>query len=46
MSFKCKICGHDADIWYEYGQEFSSHLDYEPEDDHDSVPPDYDGDED
>ena len=32
MTFKCKVCGRKAEIWYdEYGHEFADHLDYVPE---------------
>ena len=40
MTFKCKVCGRKAEIWYEYGHEFADHLDYVPEDGHEPEYPD------
>ncbi len=40
MTFRCKVCGRDAEIWYVYEDRFIEHINYEPEDGHEPIPPD------
>ena len=39
MTFKCTICGKDAEIWCEYGVEYYEHMGGKPDDSHWPTPP-------